>query len=343
MKKILIALLLAIGLIGCTDFFRDGLTGYQSMPAGESPLTLVLAKASGGGVYFKSDMFLTADSTATEYREVLIDDSLLITTLVSERDYKARISGSGRTWFSGYSLAGTVLTNLAIVENQGIWGYFSISPTGAIVQSQNNLADTVQLDIRLYGSGSDYYVNGTATDFDDLRLTRSDSGYFQTTITTLPGIQKYDFWGSGNAVDSVRVNSAVWYDISGGYVRLDVTDSSVVILDSVATKNALSFPDSGYAAVYAYVENQAGQRQYSLSLRGAVWQTDIILLADTTYLRLVADEQVRFSEIKVNDQALYHLISRNDEQYWFEFRLNNQVVIQAENNIFQNVKLGGNE
>ncbi|MFW0837552.1 MAG: hypothetical protein ACKKL5_00960 [Candidatus Komeilibacteria bacterium] len=323
----------------CGNFWSDYLTNEQAV-------TISLARQADSA-YFESNMFLLDSADAfTQDQRVWLTDSLSILTMVSESNsYWGRVVMNGRIQFSDFTLAGTSPTNWIINPNTGIAFWFDIDPGGNLMQSYDNLADTLSARLILYApAGNSYHINGTATNYEDLVFVwQPDSGFYQISFTTLPGIQRYDLWGGNVLPDSVVWDNAVIDDISGDYIRFDVHSNGVTILDSTGTQRPVYVTSARPAdSVVVMVESIYGHHLYRLSTNDSLhWSRQIQLPTDSSliYLRSELDGFGFFANVYLADTPLHHLETKTDSnKYYFTFRLQGDQLLQEANNIILTIQ-----
>ncbi|MFH1667729.1 MAG: hypothetical protein ABH884_01735 [Candidatus Komeilibacteria bacterium] len=334
MNKILI--LIAVILFAACDF-GDNLT--RSLNDG---VDLFLSRDVSGEATFKSNMWLNEDGNATIYDEVDFTDQLEVTTIVSEGGaYQSSLVSNGRIWLTGFTLGNSQMNDWIINENTGLWFVCDIGLDGEVIQHDYNMSldDTLQIDIRVYSPEPDeYHMNGTATSFDDI-VFNDEGGYYQYVLTTFPGMQKYDIWGG--LPDSVLFGPTVLHDITGDYIRFDViAEDNIQIIDDlpesahyIVELNETMLSDT--TEVIVGLDDIFGSREYEMYSVTEGWSRELLMPEGAEIrLRIEAIGDPKFLNVEVNNISLQHLVEQ-DNEYWFEFQIDNGVVLQGADNVIQ--------
>jgi hypothetical protein len=346
--SILVALILVLALItGCSKFWesdliepQDDITG-PSEPTGYGTRSVSVEFEDPMEIdngYFKSDMWLSADSTFTEYRETLFSGSLIVSTLVSEAYYKCRIvSDEGVVYYSGFTMANVVPNYWTMDEFEGPWFWGSIDLDGAFVQPTEVSLDTIVVPVTIdAATGNNFYFNGSGTDYYDLEIPwDEDLGRYHIMFTTLPGVHRYDWWGTTEDVNSITFGNAVMHDIDIDYIRFNIIDSTqITILDTLSNSYEVSWVDALVDSVDLMMSDYLGDSTYAMVYQTGDWINQVVMPADSLiYLRVVADTLARFTNVSVARTDLHHLVERETSQYWFAFRMVNHIVEQDSNNV----------
>ncbi|PIZ98698.1 MAG: hypothetical protein COX77_03705 [Candidatus Komeilibacteria bacterium CG_4_10_14_0_2_um_filter_37_10] len=359
MKKFMLsAALFALFLTGCSLFEKpgDNPVGPQDPTAlgKATSILLELDRTTQGlnkvswtdSVWIHSNMFLNTAQTATETKEVLIQDSLRITTAVNEKtNYVGRLMTPRGFLLNGFKLAGSLPQNWSMSENEGPYFHFGVSPTGSLIQGTNNVKDTVRIKVRIYAPNSRaFYMNGTMTRFRNVNVSwQTDPGYYAYEFLTLPGIQKYDFWegGGNNSIDSLVFGNLRLTNISGSHIRFQVNAGGTIeLLDSVTTLGKLALSKVvSYELVKAYLfDSQYGNREFVLTDNNSEYSTIVALAQNIEiFCRIEGynnpDTTACFLNVAYGGFKLHHLITYASNKYRFKFRLVDQVVLQDTNNV----------
>lgn len=340
MKRTMSIMLVSFVLISCSGkFFEDSFVGPVDF--GSSSLLLKINPGlinTADSLKLESNMFINEDGSDVVYREMWFTDSISITTLVNENEsYKLRLTdGKGKVFYSGFTIGGVSLSHLTSGEMIGPYFWFGINLSGTPIQSVDNLQDTVVIPIEVYApSGHTYAFNGSATNYENLALPwNAVSNCYRYDLTMLPGIQRFDWWGSG--IDSVKIGNVVIYDVLGSYILFEIVDSTnIVLLDSLAGIYQVVCQDSVSAdSVVLMASDRMGDRDQLMINHLSNWTASIILPSDTLiYLRVEVDGIAKFTNIEILNTELHHLVEREFGRNWFVFRIINNEIIQEENNL----------